>query len=180
MKHLILYSGIFLLFTGCIKKDNHSEEITGKLKTFYASYGKSGDVLYERSIPENLFSPDLGKMLQKAVATSKADIERVKKSDHPTDKPLLLEGSIFTSLYEGYTDYKIRSVDVKENSKPLSANAIVDLENNNFPDTRWTDTVQLINLSGKDWRINNIKFDRINGSGTLKTGLKDFISGAEE
>ncbi|MEY8760838.1 hypothetical protein [Chryseobacterium tongliaoense] len=180
MKHLILYSGILLLFTGCIKKDNHSEEITGKLKTFYATYGKSSDVLYEKTISKDLFSPDLGKVIQKAVAVSKADIEKVKKSNHPTDKPLLLEGSIFTGLYEGFTAYKIRSIEVKENSKPLSANVTVDLENNNFPDTRWSDIVQLINVSGEGWRIDNIKFDTINGSGTLKASLNDFISGAEE
>ncbi|EJL67504.1 hypothetical protein [Chryseobacterium populi] len=180
MKHLIIYLGAFLLFTGCINKDHHSEEITEKLKTFYTTYGKSSDILYESSISKDLFSADLEKILQEAVATSKADIEKVKKSDHPTDKPLLLEGSIFTGLYEGFTAYKIRSIDVKENSKPLSANVTVDLENSNFPDTRWTDIIQLINVPDKGWRIDNIKFDTINGSGNLKTSLKNFVSGAEE
>jgi hypothetical protein len=47
-----------------------------------------------------------------AINTSKADIEKVKKSDHPDEKPMIFEGALFSSLYEGFTSYKIKSVTI--------------------------------------------------------------------
>lgn len=186
MKQLFFCLSIFLLFSSCKKNETKSKisadnEITEKVKMLYTNYGKSSDAIYDRAIPKDLLSPELEKTFQEAINTSKADIEKVKKSDHPTDKPLLMEGSIFTSLYEGYTSYKIKSIDVMESTKPLgmAADVTVSLENSNYPnekDAKWVDTIHLVNILDSGWRIDNVKFN----NGDLKSNLQSFISGAKQ
>lgn len=186
MKQLFLCLSIFLLFISCKKNETKPKvsadaEITQKVKMLYSIYGKSSNVIYDQPIPKNMFSPELEKTFQEAINTSISDIENVKKSDHPTDKPLLMEGSIFTSLYEGYTSYKIESIDVMKSTKPsgMAANVTVSLENSNYPnekDVKWIDTIYLINSVDSGWRIDNIKFN----NGDLKSNLNSFISGAKQ
>jgi len=185
MKHLFLCLSVFLVFTSCKKSENQPKslaadaEITQKLKEFYGIYGKSSDVIYDRPIPKNLFSSDLEKTFQEAIDVSNADAEKVKKSAHPTDKPALLEGSIFTGLYEGFTTYKVKSIDVKENNQ--NATVTVDFENANFQNTKWTDTVKLVNFSDSGWRVDNITFsEKLSGTKDVKTSLKNFISGTKK
>lgn len=186
MRHLFLYLSIFLLFTNCKEDANRSKtlstnaEITEKLKTFYSIYGKFGTnagSLYDHPVQKDLFSTDLEKVLKEAVNATNASVEKVKKSDHPTDKPAILEGSTFTSLYEGYTSYKIKSVTIDPSG--TSADAIVDLEHTlSEPKTTWADQVHLIN-SDQGWRIDNISFDSIGSAKDLKTSLKSFIQSAQ-
>lgn len=186
MKQLFLCLSIFLLFTSCKKNETKPKvsadaEITQKVKMLYSIYGKSSNVIYDQPIPKDMFSPEVEKTFQEAINTSKADIENVKKSDHPTDKPLLMEGSIFTSLYEGYTRYKIKSIAVMKGTKPayMTADVTISLENSNYPnekDAKWIDTIQLVNSLDSGWKIDNIKFN----NGNLKSNLNSFISGAKQ
>ncbi|SDR08568.1 hypothetical protein SAMN05421664_3469 [Chryseobacterium soldanellicola] len=189
MKQLLFCLSIFLLFTGCKKSENHpknfdaDKKITEKLEEFYRIYGKSSDAIYNQPIPKNLFSSDLEKTFQKAIDLSKTDIKKVKKSDHPGDKPLLLEGSIFTSLYEGFTDYKIVSIVVLNDSKPLesSATVIVELKNTHYPNAKWTDIIRFINFQESGWKIDNVVFSKkMSQIPDVKTSLQNFISEAKK
>lgn len=189
MKQLFLYLSIFFVFTHCKKNEEHPKiakadvEITQKINTLYKTYGKSSDAIYNQSIPKFLFSHELEETLQEAIDASKADIEKVKNSDHPTDKPLLMEGSVFTSLYEGYTSYTIKSIDVKESTQPLGAAAdvIINFENSQVsPKVTWTDKIHLVNPYHAGWRIDNIMFSKnLGGENDLKSSLQNFISGAK-
>ncbi|MET3535367.1 hypothetical protein [Chryseobacterium limigenitum] len=189
MKQVFFYLSIFLLFTSCIKNEPKPKaleadtEIAQKVKTLYATYGKSSDVIYNKPIPKDLFSPELEKTFQEAIDASKADIEKVKKSDHPTDKPLLMEGSIFTSLYEGYTTYKIKSVQLM-GTKPvgMTADVTIDFENSQVsPKITWSDTVHLVNTLDSGWKVDNITFsEKFGGKNDLKSNLQSFISGAKK
>ncbi|SHM43606.1 hypothetical protein [Chryseobacterium polytrichastri] len=137
MKQLFLCLSILLLFTHCKRNEEHLKiassdiEIIQKINTLYRTYGKSSTAIYNQSIPKFLFSHKLEETFQEVIDAPKTDIEKVKKSDHPTDKPLLMEGSVFTSLYEGYTSYTLKSIDVKESTQPLDAVAdvTIDFEN---------------------------------------------------
>lgn len=83
------------------------------------------------------------KILEGAVSASNADIERVKRSDHPDEKPLLFEGAVFSSVYERYTGYTVKSVSI--NPSGTSADVEVDFEYTRYPPKiTWTDHVQLL------------------------------------
>ncbi|KPH14460.1 hypothetical protein [Chryseobacterium sp. ERMR1:04] len=189
MKQLFLGLSIFLVCINCKRNEEHPKipradvEITQKINTLYKTYGKSSDAIYNQSIPKFLFSHELEETFQEAIDSSKADIEKVKNSDHPTDKPLLMEGSVFTSLYEGYTSYTIKSIDVKESTQPLGAAAdvIIDFENSQVsPKITWTDKIHLVNPYHAGWRIDNITFsENLTGENNLKSSLQNFISGAK-
>ncbi len=170
--------GISLIFTSCTNKSESADrEIVEKVNKLYKIYGESNEAIYAQPIQEDLFSPNLEATLTKVIAISKDDIEKVKKSDHPDEKPLILEGAIFSSLYEGYSSYKISSVTRAKNT----VNVSVNFENDKaIPNMKWTDTVNFINIENQ-WRIDNIIFDKAMGtSKNLKNSLKTFISYGEQ
>lgn len=142
----------------------------------YKKYGKSNEAIYHEPISEDLFSKDLKNILEGAISTSKTDIEKVKNSDHPDEKPLIFEGAIFSSLYEGYTNYKIESITIKGKT----AEALVQFEYDMAsPKVIWKDKIELINMD-KEWKIDNIIFDSIKGSGDLKTEMKSFVQSTHQ
>ncbi|MBB6330425.1 hypothetical protein HNP24_001375 [Chryseobacterium sediminis] len=176
MKKLFLLLGIFLFLASCKKNEvqpalSQDTAIHEKINELYTEYGKSNEAIYNQPIPDSLFSPDLKKVLDKAIDASKADIEKVKKSDHPDEKPLIFEGAIFSSLYEGFTSYKIKSIKIQDKT----AEALVVFEYNMAsPKVIWMDTVHLINTE-KGWRIDNVTFDKIGNSKDLKARLTEFV-----
>ncbi|MGK6340937.1 hypothetical protein ACMGDK_01780 [Chryseobacterium sp. DT-3] len=182
MKKIFLCLGIFLFLAAC--KNNGSRAnpaveaaVIQKINELYSLYGSSNDALYNKPFSDSLFSPELKKTLENAVNVSKADIEKVKHSDHPDEKPLLFEGAVFSSLYEGYNSYKIKSVSI--NPSGTSADAAVTFEYTmSSPKVIWTDKVHLVK-SGPEWKIDNVSFDRIGNSKGLKASLKDFAQSAK-
>ncbi len=176
-KQLFLYLGILLLFTSCKKDESNGTYSTNaaiiqKINDLYSQYGKSNEAIYNQPIPDDVFSPELKKTLETAIHASTADIEKVKNSSHPDEKPLIFEGATFSSLYEGYTSYTIKSIIIHDKT----AEALIQLEYNmTSPKILWTDTVSLID-SGKGWKIDNIAFDKkFSRSKDFRTSLKDFI-----
>jgi hypothetical protein len=183
MKSLFFYLTIFLVLVSCknhqdYKKESAEPEIREKVSKLYNLYSQSNEALYDRPIPKDLFSSDLEEIIKKAVYISKEDIEKVKKSKYPTDKPLILEGELFSSLYEGYTTYKIKSVNIIANT----ANVSVDFQYDKVsPQIVWTDTIHLIITDDKHWKIDNITFNNSISTATdLKNSLDGFISYGED
>ncbi|NIF05028.1 nuclear transport factor 2 family protein [Chryseobacterium sp. Tr-659] len=180
-KLLFLYLGTLLFFIACKKETtevtlNPNAAITLKVNELYSKYGKSNDAVYNQPIPNDLFSSGLKKALENAINASKEDIEKVKKSDHPDEKPLIFEGAIFSSLYEGYTHYEIQSVKVNGKTAVVPVKFEYDMSS---PKLIWTDTIHLIE-SDKKWKIDNITFDTIGSAKDLKTVLKEFAQSTRE
>lgn len=180
-KQLFLYLGILALFFVACKESKATSEVStqiaieAKISELYTKYGTSNEAVYKQPISDDIFSSDLKKKLEQAIGVSKADIEKVKNSDHPDEKPLIFEGAIFSSLYEGYTSYQIQSV--KVNGK--TADALVRLEYDMAsPKVSWVDTIHLID-SDKGWKVDNITFDSIGNSKDLKTRLTDFVKSTQ-
>ncbi|ATL75917.1 hypothetical protein CJF12_19940 [Chryseobacterium piperi] len=181
MKRFFFYLSIFLVLASCknepdYNKQSANAEIKQKVTQLYRVYGQSNEALYNQPIETNLFSSDLKEILEKSIYNSKTDIKKVKSSNYPTDKPLLLEGAVFSSLYEGYTSYNIKSIDIISNR----AKVTVDFEYDKVsPKIIWTDTIHLINTDHQ-WKIDNISFNNsISNSSDLKSSLNAFISYAE-
>lgn len=187
IRSLILYSSFIFCFIACNKTTSPSVEkklITEKVNQLYSQYGKSNEAVYNQPISDDLFSPELKKVLETAINASKADIEKVKNSDHPDEKPLIFEGAIFSSLYEGYTHYTLQSIEIKNDT----ANVIITLEHAGetvdpkkeipmaVPKVVWKDKIHFVNIANTGWRIDNITFDKkFSNSKDLTTSLTDFI-----
>jgi len=203
MKQKIIFSFSFILFLFCFscKKSEETENINDKITTekdkiftgedkiitdkvdlLYQNYGKEGlgsEPIYSKTIIKNLFNTDLEKDLNKVKEITEINRKKIEKSANPTDKPFILEGATFTSLYEGYTSYKIRGVEYTENANPVGSAALVtvELENSTVtPKAAWMDTIYFVKPLNNDWKIDNIVFDnKLSGVKDLKTNLNIFI-----
>lgn len=184
MKQLFIYASMFLIFTNCKngtkKQENADIEITKKITELYASYAKRSHNLYDHPLTKDLFSTDLEEKLKECIAITEADIKKIKNSPYPTDKPLLLEGDLFTSLYEGYTTYQIKKITLREREKDISmvADVTIALENTEIsPKIVWTDTVHVIHVLNQGWRVDNVMYsEKIAKIKGLKTALDNFVS----
>jgi hypothetical protein len=109
--------------------------------------------IYGKTLDTTLFSK---RLLIKLVSEQKRfeiEVETIKKSKHPTEKPSMLEGSVFSSLIDGYTAYRIEGIKIYESK----AMALVEFEYASTPSEIWQDTLIFIKQNG--WKIDNIKFN---------------------
>lgn len=113
--------------------------------TFHPSDGIPSDAARAKYAP--YITPALDHLLAKAEAAQKSFAKEHKSA------PPLIEGDLFSSLFEGATAYKVRSCDAQ------SATCTVDLTNMGAKDkpVHWTDTLDLTKTA-QGWRINDISY----------------------
>ena len=156
-----LMLGLMLLaITSCTSSEDKQIEqaVDGFLKTYNRDF---------RVAPRSGLTASLTTLLDRTAAAEKADRERVSKSDHPTDKPHLIEGEIFTSLYEGYDKYKLAGVIRKGDAYLVPVNF-----SNTTYKVDWQDTFVLKKEQG--WKIDNVLFNGKNKPRTY-TGTCDML-----
>ncbi|MBA2612655.1 MAG: hypothetical protein H0U95_11825 [Bacteroidetes bacterium] len=156
---LILIAGLLIfLLSNC--SDPSKEEIKTVVNTFFKSRKDF------RDIDKNLMTTSLSSLIEKTVAIEIADGERIKKSEYPTDKPMCIEGDIFSSLYEGQDSLKIIDIKTEDNK----ATVTIELTNTLFKQS-WEDKVILIKDS--TWKIDNVIFK----AGNMETkSTKDVLT----
>ncbi|OGU27010.1 MAG: hypothetical protein A2057_01165 [Ignavibacteria bacterium GWA2_35_9] len=132
-------------------------ELPGEVvKNFYSTYltttasGLPGEK--DLQILKPFFTSKLGSLLVNALREQNDFINKF-----PDEKPPLIEGDLFSSLFEGPTNFKI--ADTKINDE--SATVFVEFA---YPDSlsdekvfKWQDAVHLI-LEGKKWKISDIEY----------------------
>jgi hypothetical protein len=143
-------------------------EIKEKIKMLYDKQ----ESFYQIQLDSNLFSEDLIKQMKSIRLLTDQDIQRIKNSDSPTDKPVQMEGSIFTSLSDGYSKYTLKEIKVSGRK----ATVFVEFEYASTPKEIWTDKVFLD--YSDTWRISNIQFSTkySSESTTLRDKFNYFIS----
>jgi len=103
--------------------------------------------------------------INRAVTHEIKDAQRLKALNS-TDKPDLLEGDLFSGLYEGYTNYMVGDITFS------GENAItrVHFVNNDFDKYAWYSDVVLVKENG-DWKIYNVIYfkDKKESGSLLKT-----------
>ncbi|SUI98148.1 Uncharacterised protein [Sphingobacterium spiritivorum] len=156
---VICLCAVFLI--SCSKNEN--TEIRKTLTDFFNKKVHYG------AVDRELISPDLDSLIDKAIAREKDDAEKVAKSDHPSDKPLMIEGDIFTSLYEGQDTFQIDSIKVKGDT----AFVVVQFANTGYKES-WKDEVVLIKK--KTWRVDNVYFGEDKDLKSTKDVLKQLIN----
>ena len=171
MKYLLLFLSAFLLFTSCKKNESRTKvfqsEISSKINELY-KLDKSNN---RYSPPKNLFSPELEKLLNKSTEITAADTEKIKKSDHPTDMPLMLVSYLMTNLQDTDTGFKIKKINVNGDN----AEAFTEFYYENDPKLTQKIKISLLNEDG--WKIKNIMYNK---DSNLKSTLENFIQFSRE
>ena len=145
----VLWSLFLVLLVSCQNKNEIEKK---EIETIVNKLYEKQEGIYEKT-RDSLFSKALLQKIEAIRDITKKDVERIEKSNFPTDKPILLEGAVYSSLGDGFTKYIIKTVEIKGKK----AEATIDFEYNSNPLTKWSDKIQLINESG--WKVDNIIFD---------------------
>ncbi|QQT27271.1 hypothetical protein [Sphingobacterium spiritivorum] len=162
MKRFLLILSLFAVFLlSCSKKDD--SEIRKTITDFFSNKVHYG------SVDRQLISSDLASLIDKAIAREDEDAEKVAKSDHPSDKPLMIEGDIFTSLYEGQDTFQIDTIKIKGDS----AFVAVQFANSGYKES-WKDEVVLIKK--ESWKIDNVYFGTDKTLKSTKDVLRELIN----
>ncbi|MFN5225414.1 MAG: hypothetical protein ACK54Y_09795 [Bacteroidota bacterium] len=127
------------------------------------------------SLDSRVLSTALHQLIIQSKETEKQSREQIRKSKYPTDKPLLIEGEVFTSLYEGYTGFKSRE---EGYFSKKGGKLTYDFENSNYHQ-KWTDTILLI-LENKTWKLDNVVYGKKTQHKSLKETLENFIQAGKE
>ena len=167
MKHILPSTFLLLVFFSSCHNNNAEKEITNTINAVY----KKPNVYDQLGADTTLLSKQLSSLIKRAKEVEAFDLQRVRNSEYPTDKPLLIEGEIFTSIYEGYTALKVEEVEVEN----TSARAIVSFTNEGYK-LNWSDTLLLTNENG--WKLDDVKYNK--DGGNLQKTLTEFNSNYKE
>jgi hypothetical protein len=150
-----IFMGIFAI-TACTNSiKNQKKDIEKTIKTLYSKE------LNYRTVDTSLISPTLISLFEKGKQKEMASAESIRNSDHPTDKPDIIEGDIFSSLYEGVTDVKIKDIVIADNQ----ARVLVIFSNNHYKLT-WEE--ELLMIKTTSWKLDNVIYNPKNYSGGAK------------
>ena len=161
VKYIFFPIFLLLIFFSACHNNNVEKEITNTINAVY----KKPNVYDQLGADTTLLSKQLSHLVARAKEVEELDLQRVRNSEYPTDKPLLIEGEIFTSIYEGYSSLKVDEVEVKNKS----ARAIVSFTNEGYK-LNWCDTLLLINENG--WKLYDVLYNKDGGS--LQKTLTEF------
>jgi hypothetical protein len=151
-----------MLTIGCDSNDK-SREISSVIDSFY---GKAPTVDY-RHVDKKWLSAGLSDLLKKAAAYQTADSARLKALGS-TDKPLMIEGDIFTSVLEGSTSRVIESITTDDKKSRV----IMAFTNDQYSKLTWKDTVLIIK-EADGWKIDDVLYTTGKGSGK---GTRDVLT----
>jgi hypothetical protein len=98
-------------------------EITQTLNAFFMNYKNRLE-----TVNTNLVSKDLAALINKAIAKEKSESLRIANGSDPTDKPIVLDGDILTSEYEGAEHFIWDSIIVEG----MIARARLEFKNSKF------------------------------------------------
>jgi|GEM_PF-1825030 len=113
-------------------------------------FAEGGLELYASAPDSNWLSTGLCTQMEAVRQIRQWDEERIRLSPFPTDKPLMVDGNVWVSLIEGFSDYTVHSVSISGDT----ARAIMELT---YAETEhWNDTVILIRQRG--WKVDNVRY----------------------
>jgi hypothetical protein len=163
-----------LLFSGC-KSADHTEDVKASVVGFYNNHQSN-----YRDVDRNLLSRELKTLLEKSIAREKLEAEWTAKSTNPTDKPFSLEADVFASHLEGEFGFAVDKITVNGKQANVTMDFTSTFVSSNEVE-KWSEAVIMIDEGV--WKVDDIIYpagDRfLDGSGTLKTVLADFINTTE-
>jgi len=125
-------------------------------------------------LDSSLFSKDLYQLITQSKDTEQKSRETIRMSKAPTDKPLLIEGEVFASLYEGYSSFKVLNSELVKDTALLS----VEFSNQSYQQV-WTDKVWLIFVGGS-WKLDNVVYSKASSQPDLQQLLRAFVAAGQQ
>ncbi len=159
---LSMITVLLLWMASCHRQDTKDAGAAQVVSIIYATPNPLRTIGADTS----LLSETLSQLVQQALETETLDRERVSRSDHPTDKPLLLEGEIFAGLYEGYTEFEVQETSVSGNMAWMT----VRFSNEHY-NMHWTDTLDL--RKSTNWKLHDVRYG---SGGALRQTLEAFVA----
>lgn len=155
--NFILFALIGILTFGACTSSikNEKQDIEKTIKTLYSKE------LDYREIDTTLISPTLITLFEKGNQKEMASAEAIKNSDHPTDKADMIEGDIFSSLYEGVTDVKIKDIVIADNKARVKV-----IFSNKHYNLTWEE--ELLMTKTISWKLDNVIYNAKNNAGSHK------------
>lgn len=144
-----------------------AEDMSAATSGFYTAYNS----VREGGVPDTAGRQRLAPFLSEALVKLLSDAaaaEDAFAADTKGQSPPLIEGDLFTSLFEGATAFKIGIC--KSDGKKGTCAAQLTYTSPNEKPVVWTDTVYLVD-SGAGWRVNDIGY-----GGTWDFGNKGRLS----
>ncbi|MDE1938101.1 MAG: DUF3828 domain-containing protein [Alphaproteobacteria bacterium] len=121
---------------------------------FYAAYSTfhpSDGIPSEAHLAE--LAPYISPALHQLLVDGSAAELKFNKANK--DSPPLVEGDLFSSMFEGTTSYKVGAC--KSDAKKASCPVDLVYDDKHDPAARWTDTVYLVMTPG-GWRVDDIGY----------------------
>jgi hypothetical protein len=125
-------------------------------------------------LDSSLFSKDLYQLITQSKDTEQKSREIIRMSKAPSDKPLLIEGEVFASLYEGYSSFKVLNTELVKDTALLS----VEFTNQSYQQV-WTDKVRLIAVAGS-WKLDNVVYGKASSLPDLQQLLRAFVAAGQQ
>ena len=173
MKMKLLQQAVFLIAISLMMGACSQKPAESPADVVQKIYGASNPFRNEK-LDSALFSKDLYQLITQSKQTEQKSRETIRMSKAPTDKPLLIEGEVFASLYEGYTGFKVITTEVIKDTALLS----VEFTNQSYQQV-WTDKVQLISVGG-GWKLNNVMYSKASSQPDLQQLLRAFVSAGQQ
>ena len=159
---------LLLIFCSCSLSPK--QEIRKVANAFYKNY--KGDF---RTCDTTLLTADLVSEIDAAISKEKKEAQKIVTSAYPTDKLDMIEGDIFTSLYDGYTSYKIGDIKLEPDKDIVLVGFIYQEKNPKYKNELWVDEVVLVREHG--WKIDNVLYKGHSSSiSNLREVLSSFIN----
>ena len=164
-KYITQYIVFLLLFTMIACAGTESDNPEKIIQKVYAA----PNPFRNEDLDSTLFSERLYQLITAAKETEKASKEQIRKSKSPTDKPILIEGEIFATLYEGYTGWKILGKKQIEDTVWLN----VQFTNSNYQQS-WQDQLVCIFEKNK-WKFDNVLYGKPSHLPNMQEVLRECI-----
>lgn len=165
-KTLILFYFLSLIF--CISCDKIVEEEATKIvENFYKLHDKNDNDF--RKMDTLMLSSNLIDLIKKTKKREVQEIELVKNSAYPTDKPFTIDGDLFTRINEGIFNSKILEVKLFKNKIKV----LVEFDNKTYKEL--TNYADVILIPDNGWKVDNIIFKKYEGNKSLQEDLKKYI-----
>ncbi len=176
MKLRILLTLLLCLTAPARADDAQDGAFASAARNFYDAYLKSG----ARGLPDDATRARLAPVITWSLAEELKSALAVQKKFAASFKgevPPLIDGDLFTSLYEGATSYRIRAC----NQMAAGANCIVALtyEDKSGKPVTWEDTA-VLRREKSGWHVDDIQYGGnwpFANSGTLRQSLKAALAG---
>jgi len=168
MKRVLFPITILLMMGACSQKPAESPADVVQ-KIFSAP-----NPFRNEKLDSSLFSKDLYQLITQSKDTEQKSRETIRMSKAPTDKPLLIEGEVFASLYEGYSSFKVLNSELVKDTALLS----VEFSNQSYQQV-WTDKVRLIFVGGS-WKLDNVVYNKASSQPDLQQLLRAFVAAGQQ